>query len=63
MNKMDRTFHEGDESKSDMRLFAFENATFLNNILCSLPQLKFLENTEHLGRIKKKKKIKKCEND
>lgn len=51
---MDRTFHEGDESKSDMGLFAFENATFLNNILCSLPQLKFLENTEHLGRIKKK---------
>lgn len=53
---MDRTFHEDDESKSDMRLFAFENATFLNNILCSLPQPKFLENIELLGRIKKKKK-------
>lgn len=56
MNKMDRTFHEDDESKSDMRLFVFENATFLNNILCSLPQPKFLENIELLGRIKKKKK-------
>lgn len=59
---MDRTFHKDDESKSDMRLFAFENARFFNNIQCSLPQPKFLESIEPLGRIKKKKK-KNCEND
>lgn len=52
---MDRTFHKDDESKSDMRLFAFENARFFNNIQCSLPQPKFLESIEPLGRIKKKK--------
>lgn len=46
MNKLDRTFHEDDESKSDMTLSAFENATFLNNILRLLPQPKFLENIE-----------------
>lgn len=51
MNKMDRTFHEDDESKSDMRLFAFENVAFLNNILCLLPQSKFLEHIELLGGI------------
>lgn len=56
MSKMDRTFHEDDESKSDMRLFAFENAAFLNNILCLLPQPEFLENIELLGRIYKKNK-------
>lgn len=57
MNKMDRTFHEDDESKSDMRLFAFENVAFLNNILCLLPQSKFLEHIELLGGIKKKKNL------
>lgn len=57
MNKMDRTFHEDDESKSGMKLFAFENATFLNKVLCSLPQPKFLENIEPLERIKKKKNL------
>lgn len=57
---MDRTVHEDDESKSDMMLFAFENAIFLNNILCLFPQPKFLENIEQYGGLKKKKI---CEND
>lgn len=57
MNKMDRTVHEDDESKSDMMLFAFENAIFLNNILCLFPQPKFLENIEQYGGLKKKKNL------